>query len=293
MNTGAGGLGRGDSVASRHFRLVGLLLLMVRLAVQSRAATPQIDPAATLDAPWKMGDTVASQRVPEACGSSTLIRKFLGTTAEGGFLVQDFYLVAGDDKKPATELKFSDPYVILDESVAKRTNFFDLAGRGADGPYVSWYCDGKMRAKGPYVKGLQNGLWTQWYPGGQKSVEGTYKAGAPDGEWTQWFADGGKESSGVYVNGKPDGMWSGWYANGHLKSQGAYEAGVKNGNWNQWHENSRQAAQGAYTKGEVDGLWIRWHENGSKYSEGSYVKALPHGQWTEWYKNGQKFEEGK
>jgi hypothetical protein len=47
-----------------------------------------------------------------------------------------------------------------------------------------------MVARGSYVNGKPDGLWTRWYPSGQMKEEGHYIKGIKSGMWVEWYEDG-------------------------------------------------------------------------------------------------------
>jgi antitoxin component YwqK of YwqJK toxin-antitoxin module len=58
-----------------------------------------------------------------------------------------------------------------------------------DGPWEI-FSDDVLVARGSYVNGKPDGLWTRWYPSGQMKEEGHYKKGVKDGMWVEWYEDG-------------------------------------------------------------------------------------------------------
>jgi antitoxin component YwqK of YwqJK toxin-antitoxin module len=70
--------------------------------------------------------------------------------------------------------------------------------------------DNVLVARGSYVDGKKDGLWTSWYKNGQMKEEGRYKGGVKYGMWVEWYQDG-------------DIMWKGEWKNGvrQLENLGA------------------------------------------------------------------------
>lgn len=182
---------------------------------------PLVDAAATLAAPWEMGAQVATQPISEACGAKSVVRRFLGMTVDGHYLVQDFFHVRTDEAGKPVELKLTDPYMVVKREDVERGDFFKPYERDVSGAYVRWSCDGKERVLGAYENGLQSGPWVFWHANGQKSAEGEYVAGKSHGVWTNWSDNGTKTESGEWSNGERQGLWSEWYDNGQKKSEGA------------------------------------------------------------------------
>jgi len=91
---------------------------------------------------------------------------------------------------------------------SKGINQVDNAGM-KQGPWEI-YSDSVLVARGSYVDGKQDDLWTFWYKNGQMKEEGRYRDGVKNGMWVEWYPDG-------------DIMWKGEWENGsrQIKNRGA------------------------------------------------------------------------
>jgi len=87
-------------------------------------------------------------------------------------------------------------------------NQVDLSGL-KQGPWEV-YSDTVLLARGSYLDGEPDGLWTRWYKNGQMKEEGHYKKGIKEGMWVEWYQDG-------------EIMWKGEWENGtrHIVDTGA------------------------------------------------------------------------
>lgn len=63
------------------------------------------------------------------------------------------------------------------------------------------YSDGTLVARGTYVDGEPEGLWTSWYKNGQMKEEGRYIKGVRNGMWVEWYQDGNIMWKGEWENG--------------------------------------------------------------------------------------------
>ena len=52
------------------------------------------------------------------------------------------------------------------------------------------YSGDVLVARGSYVNGKPDGLWTRWYSSGQMKEEGHYEQGVKSGMWVEWYEDG-------------------------------------------------------------------------------------------------------
>lgn len=64
----------------------------------------------------------------------------------------------------------------------------------AQGLFVAWYEDGRVRSRGEYELGQRVGPWLSVHRNGQKRSEGRYQKGEPHGEW-RYYHDNGQLSA--------------------------------------------------------------------------------------------------
>lgn len=88
-----------------------------------------------------------------------------------------------------------------DESALQvEINQVDSSGK-KQGPWEI-YEDGILIARGTYINGEPDGLWTYWYSNGQLKEEGHYHQGIKSGMWDEWYPDGDLMWKGEWENGK-------------------------------------------------------------------------------------------
>jgi len=68
------------------------------------------------------------------------------------------------------------------------------------GPWMI-YADTVLVAKGSYVDGKPDGLWTYWYGNGQMKEEGHFDQGVKNGMWVEWYSDSNLMWKGEWKNG--------------------------------------------------------------------------------------------
>ncbi len=178
-------------------------------------------------------------------------RKYLGTTAEGYYLIQDFYT---ENNKKA-----SDPM-----TVKLQSDLRSVIPKSLEGLSIYWYENGQKRAEGQFIKGKAEGLYTGWHENGQKFFEGQYKNGKKEGLWTWWHENGQKMTEERHKNTKREGVWTDWHENGQKKSEEQYKNGEREGVWTEWHENGQKKSEGHFKSGRPVGKWSEWDENGIK-----------------------------
>jgi hypothetical protein len=79
-------------------------------------------------------------------------------------------------------------------------NQIDRSGRKL-GPWKI-YADSILIAKGSYLEGEPDGLWTYWYQNGQMKEEGHYHKGVKNGMRVEWYQNGTLMWKGEWENGK-------------------------------------------------------------------------------------------
>ena len=161
-------------------------------------------------------------------------RKYLGTTPEGYFLIQDFY--TGSNKKQ------NDPIAIKSES-----DFAAWWPTTTDGKHILWYENGQKREAGQYKNGTKEGTWNSWYENGQKKQEAHYINGKAEGFWVQWYKNGQKYAELNFKEGSPHGLLVFWHENGQKQSEGRFKNGEPIGKWIFWDEEGKKRLVDAQT----------------------------------------------
>ena len=91
---------------------------------------------------------------------------------------------------------------------------------------------------GEFVEGKKDGPWVSYYANGRKMSEGAYHAGEKDGPWVQYWPNGNLKSEATFSNGKYTGLYRCFYENGNKQWEGYYNPirgnsadGTKEGVW--------------------------------------------------------------
>lgn len=128
--------------------------------------------------------------------------------------------------------------------------------KGGDSCLVAFYHDnGKLQAKGLYVKQLREGTWRLFnydgyplalykyahgkqhgisellYEDGKTLEQTTYVNGIKEGPYYKFFASGKKEVQSAYHLDQLDGPYKVWGSDGKLINEGQYNFGTKVGKW--------------------------------------------------------------
>lgn len=64
------------------------------------------------------------------------------------------------------------------------------------------YPDGQLKSKIEYLSGERNGPYITWFENGRKMAEGAYKHNLPDGKWVFWDKTGRQIAVVTYVEGR-------------------------------------------------------------------------------------------
>jgi antitoxin component YwqK of YwqJK toxin-antitoxin module len=106
-----------------------------------------------------------------------------------------------------------------------------------NGPFETYYENGQIQWKGPYINGEPYGPFETYYENGQ----------------IQW--------NGSYFNGELNGPFESYYENGQLQEKGSFRDGEYDGPFEVYDENGQLQGTGFYSNGEACGTWIVDREN--------------------------------
>ncbi len=189
-----------------------------------------------------------------------------------------------EDGSLKTARVFQDGLVLEEGSLAENGN--------KEGPWIFYYPNGTIRAKGNYFNGLKHKLWNYYYPNGQLEQKGSYnKKEKPDGEWLWYYPNGTLLRSESYWNGDPEGEMIEYSDSGTIVVQGSFRNGLEEGPW--VYNYSSYTEKGAYESGRKEGEWIARYYDGDLLFKGKFISGQAHG-WHQWYwPNGRKKKEGK
>lgn len=205
-----------------------------------------IDEQATAQAPWQVNEKTWSG---ECLGSqftqngdiAQCYTVFIGMTAEGQTIIQDFY---------ASGMKMSSPYLVLSPEEPQYTPLEREKDSLLDGKFTFWYENGQKQAETHHQKGKQHGLLTMWYENGQKEEEIQFQNGKGNGPVTQWYENGQKKANAHYQDNKLHGLFTSWYENGQKKTEIHYQDGKPHGLFTRWDENGKKIEESYYQNGE-------------------------------------------
>ncbi len=93
-----------------------------------------------------------------------------------------------------------------------------------DGPYVIYYPNNDLKAKGEYSKGRKHGVWKTWYENGKLSEQLNWKNGQLQGESSLFDSTGALISSGYYSRGLKHGIFT-YYQDGMVIQTERYQYG--------------------------------------------------------------------
>ena len=93
------------------------------------------------------------------------------------------------------------------------------------------------------------------YKNGKIRSRGSFKMGKEEGYWEDYNEDGSFFSKGNYINGKPHGNFKFYHENGILEEEGDFIFGIKTGNWNTYWDNVNLKKEGIWKNGKANGLF--------------------------------------
>jgi antitoxin component YwqK of YwqJK toxin-antitoxin module len=188
----------------------------------------------------------------------------------------------------------------------QRINRYD-ANHQADGRWIWFYPDGKVRLVGFFNHGLKNGYFktydekgnlvstkkytngekekkaealsqlevrTDYYPDGKIKVQATYnKKGLPEGIRREYDESGKVRKAYIFRNGK-------------MIAEGIFtDAGQREGFWKEYYLDGSLKAAGFYTKDLKTGMWKYYYPDGVLEETGKYIDNDPDSIWMWYYPN--------
>jgi antitoxin component YwqK of YwqJK toxin-antitoxin module len=214
-------------------------------------------------------------------------RQYLGKTAQGWPIIQDFY--------QGSNHKFCSP-----ATVKPGVNLQSQDAMPWEGVAFCWFENGQKMLEGSIKEGKTNGYLISWHKNGQKSLQGNNKNNELDGHFILWNENGQKtgehnfkngkldgkqvsficadiaekknvpcikESEIYYKNGKEEGQQTFWYRNGQKRSTSYMKNGKREGMKKKWYENGQKRAELYYKNDNLDGLGNFWDRNGKLEKE--------------------------
>ncbi|MEZ4268842.1 MAG: hypothetical protein R3F39_21005 [Myxococcota bacterium] len=146
-----------------------------------------------------------------------------------------------------------------------------------EGAFASYTAAGTPDATGQYRDGLAVGEWTFWsdVDGVRVRERGQFVAGAQEGTWVATLPGGGKLSTTQYAGGLREGAYTAWFESGATAIEGAYLDDLAHGRWRLWQEGGALVSDCGYVRGAKHGLCLRWWASGQKRAEIQFV----YGRW--------------
>ena len=104
---------------------------------------------------------------------------------------------------------------------------------------------------------------TDYWRNGKLKAKGLFEKGFEDGKWVFYHDNGVKEKEGLFKRGMLQGKWSFWYPSGRLDKEGEFKDDLSVGTWVFYHENGIKKAEGMFLNGvAVRHTWSFWNQNG-------------------------------
>lgn len=299
----------------------GLASMMLLGCPHGNSFSTQIEASATANAPWAVGEVVATScMVPSGnadarrykaekdviyYGSNPFIfndrdafwryiqmfkircqvvqRKFKGITTQGNYLVKDYLA--------ATQMPLGAAYIFHRQEDVKQSAFKTEWLSDSESTKHADSSDGTKY----YKDGMRIGPWETYDSSGiagPQKCKGEYgvSSGEREGLWTCWIKNGMMVTQGQYLQGKMHGRWTAWRSQETVYTQGLYIDGEKQGWWIETAPGEYRT-QGYYQNNLREGVWVTFDYDGGIQTEGSYIHGLKDGCWS-WFLAGKKYQQG-
>ncbi|MXO06832.1 toxin-antitoxin system YwqK family antitoxin [Flavobacterium sp. HBTb2-11-1] len=154
-----------------------------------------------------------------------------------------------------------------------------------EGPYISYFQDGKVFEKAIVKNHKIEDQWTRYYNNG--NIEWANNLNDGTGKKIWYFENGQLSHSTDFVKGKIDGKNESWHKNGQRKELSHWVNGIQNGLYESFYENGKLETRTNWLNGETEGKSEIWYENGQKKGIQFYKSGLTNGNYKLWHSNGK------
>ena len=89
--------------------------------------------------------------------------------------------------------------------------------------------NGKLRAKGSYIKGKKDGNWLTFFNNGKIRSQEVYEDGVQSGVWKFYYRSGNIRTEEEYKDNNLEGIWRFYLESGELIESGYQKNGVRDG----------------------------------------------------------------
>ena len=114
-----------------------------------------------------------------------------------------------------------------------------------------YWPNGRLRAQGQVINGLQEGRWTYWHVFGEKKEQGGFRAGLREAEWTSWHPSGQLRAVMHYRADQPHGPFVSYRTDGSRAEEGQFVSGERDGRWTSWYPANKGRAEVLYELGQT------------------------------------------
>ncbi|MGM0582847.1 MAG: hypothetical protein ACQES1_10905 [Bacteroidota bacterium] len=201
-------------------------------------------------------------------------------------------------------MKYENGFLVSREYINRR----DSRGR-KQGPWKTFYANGKIKSEENYLDGKRNGIFKQFnkngelvniekYENGEKITKD--KAVANYEIKRNYYEDGSLKTRATYLDGKMDGIRREYDRQGNIKEayvmdQGKVvekgiidKSGQRQDDFEEYYKTGQLKAKGQYSDGIKVGEWNYYFPNGEVEQRGEYNEnGEAVGLWRWYYSNGQ------
>jgi uncharacterized protein len=166
-----------------------------------------------------------------------------------------------------------------------------------EGPYTSYFLNGKVESKGQFTNNTTTGLWEFFFESGALKMRGTLRQNYNYGIWEYYYENGNKSMEGNIINRKREGEWKLFYESSELREIGNYEDDKREGAWKFFYENGKTKADVIYLSDE--GEMREYYPSGRLKAKGMVISNKKSGFWqyfdedTEFLQASGNYADGK
>ncbi len=168
-----------------------------------------------------------------------------------------------------------------------------------NGDYVEYYSNEKLKVKGTYRAGLQEGIWEYYGENGNLIAKGNIingdgsdisSIGVPrngrDGTWTTYHSNGKIDQVSNWKSGKQNGAFTSKNEDGILTEESFYTDGKLNGNLKLYNSKGTLIESSKLSLGKLNGNLKKYNDQGVLILDENYIDDKKNGLCREFYPNG-------
>ncbi len=130
---------------------------------------------------------------------------------------ESYFVIAGTEERHGLFFRHSPEGTLVEEATFVRDTL--------NGQRTLYYAAGDTHIVETYDMGVFDGPYRSYYKNGRLQQKGLYVDNAMRGKWYQWYDDGTLKEVVTFEDNKENGPFTAYHPNGNIKARGNYKDG--------------------------------------------------------------------